>query len=341
MRQASQRALLRIGEFLLPVLLCNFLCPTVAGSQNISGTAVRGRKVEIDITIRDNSGQVLAAPANVKLLLNGVPCDEGLTSNGHISFTISNIGKVTAIVEAAGYEQGRNDASVSEPAEVQLEVSLQREKSSPSAPTPSPTDTPILAPKAKEALDKATQALRDDKLDAAQEALDQSVKLAPNNPQVLYAQGLLELKKHDWTEAQKVLERATQMEPGSARAFAALGMALCNQRKYSEAIPPLEKSLALDSDTGWETHWTLGESYYRTERFAEALKVSQVAQSEANGQVPEVDLLAARALTAVGRYEDSAKVLRDLLRNHSDGPAAVTARRFLERLTADGKIAKQ
>lgn len=339
-RGAIRSAPLRTVSVLLAIFLCNLLFPLAGSGQKISGVAVRGRQVEIEVTIRDSSGEILAVPANVKLLLNGMPCDEGLTSNGHISFTMSDIGKFTAVVEAAGYKPGRNDVSVSEPAKAQLEVSLQRENSSNSASGPSPADTPVLAPKAKEAIDKATQALRDDKLQDAEKALDQSAKLAPNNPQVLYAQGLLALKRHEWMEAQSALEKATQMEPNSARALAALGMALCNQKKYFEAIAPLEKSLALDPATGWETHWTLGESYYRTQRFAEALKASQLAEAESNGQVPEVDLLVARALTAVGRYEDSAKVLRELVKNHGDSPEAMTARRFIERLTTDGRIAK-
>ena len=70
----------------------------------------------------------------------------------------------------------------------------------------------------------------------------------------------------------------------------------------------------------------------------EALKVSQQAEAESNGRVPQVDLLLARALTAVGRYEDSAGVLRELFKNHGDVPEGATARRFLERLAADGKI---
>jgi tetratricopeptide (TPR) repeat protein len=184
------------------------------------------------------------------------------------------------------------------------------------------------------------QALREDNLVAAEEALDQSSKLAPNNPHVLYLQGLLALKKHEWTEAQAVLEKTTQMEPNSARALAALGMALCNQKKYAEAIAPLEKSLGLDPASGWETQWSLGESYYHNGRFDEALKVSQQAKAQSNGQAPQVDLLVARALAALGRYEDSAKVLRELL-SHGDGPEAATARRFLDRLTADGKIRPQ
>jgi hypothetical protein len=339
MHQPNQRVLLRIGAFLLPILVCNFLCPLVAWCQTNAGGRNRGGSVEVDVTIRDSSGEILSGQANVKLYLNGIPCDQGLTSNGRISFTMRDLGKFTVVVEAAGYESGQDDVKVSEPEKVQLVISLQRETSSNFAPVAA--ENPILAPKAKEALDKGMQALRNDKMVEAEKAIDQSLKLAPNNPHVLYVQGVLYLKMHEWTKAQSVLEKATQMEPNSARAQAALGMALCNQKKYAEAIPPLEKSLGLDPASGWETHWSLAESYYRSERFDEALKVSQQAEGESNGQVPQVDLLVARALTAVGRYEDSAKVLRELLKNHSNGPEAVTARRFLERLTADGKIQRQ
>jgi tetratricopeptide (TPR) repeat protein len=296
-------------------------------------------RVEIDVTIRDSSREILSVPADVKLYLNGTPCDEGSTTNGRLVFLIADLGDFTVVVEAAGYKPGQKDAKVPEPDKVQVEVNLERDTSSSFARGAG--GNPILAPKAKEALDKGMQALREDKLDEAEKALDEAIKLAPNNPNVLYVQGVLELKKRDWMKAQSVLEKVTQMEPNSARALAALGMALCNQKKYEEAIPPLEKSVQVDPASGWETHWSLAQSYYHSKRYEEALKVSQQAQAESNGLAPQVDLLVAEALTAVGRYEDSANVLRELLKNHSDGPEAVTARRYLERLTADGKIQQQ
>jgi tetratricopeptide (TPR) repeat protein len=254
-------------------------------------------------------------------------------------FVLHKLGDFTVLVEAAGYKLGQKDVSVSAEMKFDVEVRLQRDTSS--NVTPGAAGNPILAPKAKEALDKGKQALRDDKLDEAEKALDQAMKLAPNNPDVLYVQGVLDLKKREWIKAQSVLEKATQIEPNSARALAALGMALCNQKKYTEAIPALEKSVQVNPASDWETHWSLGESYYHSDRFDEALKVSQQAQAESNGQVPQVDLLVARALVAVGRYEDSANVLRELIKNHGDGPEAVTARRYLDRLTADGKIRQQ
>jgi len=341
MHQPIQRVLLRIGAFLLPILLGDFFCPLAARCQTNPGGVGghRGMHVEIEVTIRDSSREILSVPADVKLYLNGTPCDEGSTSNGRISFIISDLGDFTVIVEAAGYKPGQKDAKVPEPDKVQVEVNLERDTSS--SFTARTAGNPMLAPKAEEALQKGMQALRDDKLDEAGKALDQAMQLAPNNPNVLYMQGLLHLKKHEWTKAQSILEKATQIDPNSARALAALGMALCNQQKYAEAIPPLEKAVQLDAASGWETHWSLAQSYYRSARYEEALRASQQAQAESNGQVPHVSLLVAQALTAVGRYEDSAAVLRELLKNHSDGPEAATARRYLARLTADGKIRQQ
>ncbi|HKN23241.1 MAG TPA: tetratricopeptide repeat protein [Candidatus Acidoferrum sp.] len=341
MHQPNQRVLLRNGVLLLPILLGSSLCPPAARCQtNVGGGLTRrGFQIEIDVTIRDGTRDILAVPANVKLYCNGTPCEEGSASNGRIRFIMNGIGDFTITVQAPGYKLGQKEVKVSEPDKVQVEVNMERDPSS--SFKPATAGDPILAPKAREALDKGMQALRDGKLDEAEKALDQAMQLAPNNPNVLYMQGVLNLKKHEWTKAQSVLEKATQIDPNSARALAALGMALCNQRKYAEAIPPLEKSVQLDSASGWETHWSLAESYYHSARFDEALKASQQAQTESNGQVPHVALLVAQALTAVGRYEDSATVLRELLKNHGDGAEAVTARRYLERLTANGKIRQQ
>ncbi len=87
---------------------------------------------------------------------------------------------------------------------------------------------------------------------------------------MLYAQGVLDLKRRDWPQAQAVLEKATQVDPNHARLFAALGMALCNQKKYEQAVAPLERALELDPNSGWETHWSLAQSYYHLERYDDA-----------------------------------------------------------------------
>ena len=164
------------------------------------------------------------------------------------------------------------------------------------------------------------------------------MRLAPGNPDVLYVQGLLDLKQQKWQQAQTVLEKAAQFDPDSARTLAALGMALCNQGNHEAAIAPLTKSLQLDPTGRWETQWALAKSYYALQRYDEALKLSQESLEKSNGSAPEIMLLVAQSLTAVGRYEDAAEILRQFVRDHENRPEVITARRWLGQLTSDGKI---
>jgi tetratricopeptide (TPR) repeat protein len=117
-------------------------------------------------------------------------------------------------------------------------------------------------------------------------------------------------------------------------------MALSDQGRYDAAISPLEQSLKLDAHSGYETHWTLAKAYYHQQQYDEAVKESQIALNGSNGKAPEIELLLAQSLTAAGKYEDAGQALRDFLKSHSDRPEAPTARRWLERLTTDGKLAK-
>jgi Flp pilus assembly protein TadD len=112
-----------------------------------------------------------------------------------------------------------------------------------------------------------------------------------------------------------------------------------NQGKFEEAIAPLEKSVQLEP-AGWETRSTLAQAYYQHEQYEEALKSSQQALANSNGKAPQIELLVAQSLTALGRYEDSAQTLRDFLKDHADHPEAPRARRWLDRMAKDGKIRK-
>ncbi|MGB8325668.1 MAG: tetratricopeptide repeat protein [Candidatus Acidiferrum sp.] len=300
---------------------------------------VRGFRGEIDVTVLDNLGHPISVAAAVKVLHDGAPYDQGITNRGHVFFMVPALGEFTVSVEAAGYKSAQKDVSVTMEAKYDVEINLQPDTSP--GFTPGTAGQPILAPKAKEALGKGIQALRDNKLDEAQKALDEAMKLAPSNPDVLYAQGVLDLKQRDWVKAQSVLEKAVQIEPNRPRSLSALGMTLCNQRKYAEAVVPLEKALQLDPSSDWQTHYALGQTYYYLERYDEALKTAQQAQTKANGQAPGVDLLVAQVLTAVGRYKDSAQVLRELLKRNPSGPEAATAQHYLDRLTADGKVPRE
>jgi outer membrane protein assembly factor BamD (BamD/ComL family) len=315
-----------------------WLYPNSASCQDSGdeGTISRGEFAEISVTVRDNSGQPITTSATVKLSKNGIPIDQSTSSHGRAFFVPHSLGDFSISVDAAGFKPAQKDISLSVPVKAEIDIYLQAENASNvSVGVPG---KPVLAPKAKEALVKAIQALGEDKLDQAQKHMNEVMKLAPGHPEVLYVQGMLDLKRAKWADAETSLEKANELDPGQARILSALGMALCNQKKYDQAIPPLEKSLQLAPAAAWETQATLTKAYYYQGQYEQALKLAEQAHAQTQGSAPQVELLLAQCLTAVGRYEDSAQVLREFLKNNPNGPDSATARRWLDGLAANGKI---
>ena len=338
MQFLQQLRSLRDLAILVFLILGSGAVSPAAYPQDSSGdtTGNRGNRAEVSITVRDNSREVVSVPASIKLLHDGIPINQTITSRGRAFFILPNFGDYTIAVEAVGYKPSQRDISVNVAVKYEMDINLLKE-ADPNSVSGVP-GAPLLAPKAKEALEKGMQALKEDNLRQADKYLQEAMKLAPGNPDVLYIQGVLDLKQQDWTKAQTILEKATQIDPNHARAYSALGMALCNQKKYNDAISPLEKSLQLETNAGWETHWALAESYYHQERYEDALKQSQQAKTQANGRVPQVELLYAKSLTAMDRFEDAAQALRDFLKEHANDKDAPTAQRWLDGLKANGKI---
>jgi Flp pilus assembly protein TadD len=335
--------LFRFARILALAGACAGLLATVAlpslAQDSSAESGVRGNRPELSITLRDGSGEPIAAAGTVKVYRNGVPAGQSPSHNGRAFFILDNLGDYTILADATGYQSGRQDVSLTIAIKAEVDIVLKR--------TPGPNETSgvpgkaVLAPKAKDALEKGLQALGSGDLKEANKFAGEAMKLAPGHPDVLYLQGVLDLKERNFVEAQNVLEKATQVDPSHAHAFAALGMAFSDQGKYDLAISPLEQSLKLDANSGYEAHWALAKAYYHQQQYDAAVSESQVALNASNGKAPEIEMLLAQSLTAAGKFEDAAQTLRNFIKNHADRPEVATARRWLERLTADGKISKQ
>jgi tetratricopeptide (TPR) repeat protein len=317
-------------------MLCVYPSNVRCQDSGDQGTMIRGDRAEISITVRDASGTIVTVPATVRLDKNGMPSDQSSTSHGRAFFIPRGLGDFTIVVEAAGYKSAQKDISLAIAGKVEVDIYLQRElASNESVGVPG---KPILAPEAQKAFTKGTQALREGKLDEAEKELSKAANLAPANPDILYVQGMLYLRRRNWEKAESVLQKSNQIEPNQARVLSALGMALCNEQNYEKAIAVLEKSIELEPNASWETDWALAKAYYFHEQYDQALKIAEQAHTTSHGTSPQAELLLAQCLTAMGRFEDSAQVLREFLKSNAQGPEAVTARRWLDNLTADGKI---
>jgi Flp pilus assembly protein TadD len=325
-------ALLVAGGLALPA-------SALAQDSSAETNMFRGDRPEISVTVRDSGGAEIAAPATVRIYRSGVPTDSGTTRKGRVFFMLPSTGEYSVQVSATGYESGQRDISI--PVALKAEVEFTLKRTAEHNETTGVPAGPVLAPKAKEAFEKGLQALGAGKIKDAQKYSGEAMDLAPGHPDVLYLQGVVDLNLRNFADAQDVLEKATQIDPTHARAQAALGMALSDQGKYEEAIPSLEKSLELNNgNPNWETQYALAQAYYKLEKYPEAAKTAQAALSSSNGKAPEIELLVAQSQVATGKYDEAAAALRDYEKNHGDRPDAAKAKRWLDRLVADGKVAK-
>jgi hypothetical protein len=314
-------------------------CAVVAQDSSAETNMFRGDRPEISVTVRDSGGAEIASPATVRVYRSGVQTDQGTTRKGRVFFMLPSTGEYSVQVSATGYESGQKDIAI--PVALKTEVEFNLKRTAEANETTGVPAGPVLAPKAKEAFDKGLQALGAGKIKDAEKYSGEAMTLAPGHPDVLYLQGVVDLNLRNFADAQEVLEKATQIDPTHARAQAALGMALSDQGKYEEAVPSLEKSLELNAaDPNWETQYALAQAYYKLEKYPEAAKTAQAALTKSNGKAPEIELLLAQSLVATGKYDDAARALRDYVTNHSDRPDAAKAKRWLDRLVADGKVAK-
>ena len=322
--------------FLLSLLLgLVFVFPSGAQDTGTAATEFHGKGVAIDVVVHGPSGQPVSSSVMVKLFHGSAPAGRAETTAGRAELVVNEVGEFTVVVQAGGYANAQKDFSINSAGRAEVDVYLQSLSANPDVVP----GRPLLAPKAKKAVDEGLKAFGANNLAEAQKHASQAMRLAPGHPDVLYLQGVILLKQRDWSKAQEILEKAVHLDSSHANALAALGMALCDQGKYDAAVTPLEKALHLNpAPVSWDTRSALARAYYQQGRYDQALQMSQDAWSSSHGKAPEIELLLAQSLSAVGRYEDAAQRLREFLHDYADRREAATARRWLDRLVSDGKI---
>jgi len=252
-------------------------------------------------------------PAAVRLYSSeGIPMGQlSVGSGGKVTFQNVHPGNYRVEVEASGYDRGQGEAILPMAGEVHVEIYLHPESKTDPEVVLVP-GTPILAPKAKKEMDAGLEALRRKDLNKAQKHLEKAGQMAPTHPEVLYLRGMLYAQMNDLLRAEGLLDKATQMDPQRAPAQTALGVVLANERKFAAALPPLGKALELDASS-WEARWALARCLYYQRKYQAAAEESRQALRDSNGKAPEIGLVVAASLTALGRYEESAAILRDFL----------------------------
>src|SRR5260370_2374560 len=229
----------RRSRSLLPPLLALLFSPVAARCQDgvDEQAAISGNNAVIVVNVRDSSGSPIGVPAVVKLFRSGgLPNGQATTARGRAIFTPQNLGEFSVIVEAPGYKPGHEEVSV--PIPVKAEVDVYLEPESDATGTVGLTGGPVLAPKAKEVLSKALQALQANNLEEAEKRLSEAMRLAPGHPDVLYLQGVWYLRRGKWAEGQSGLEKPTQIDAKHPAGLPAPATAPSHPTHHHPHIPP-------------------------------------------------------------------------------------------------------
>jgi tetratricopeptide (TPR) repeat protein len=283
------------------------------------------------VYLRTPMGEPLNVPAIVQLFkFDGTPYGR-TTAQGIAPVVFSGLGPGGYYVEvsAPGFQTTREEASVIVPITAEVHVYMRPEVSAVTSATEA--GPPILAPKARKEVDQGLDALRANDLKEAQKRLGRAAELAPGHPDVFYLLGVLYIRLNEFAKARSALEKATQLDPNHARALAALGTVLSNQGEYPTAIPMLKKAMELNNQA-WETQWTLASAEYHERQFEQARVHAQQALNMAQGKAPEIQLLLAQALAALGQRQKAAEELDSFLRKYPDHAKVPLARRWLANL---------
>src|SRR5207247_6581759 len=130
---------------------------------------IRGDHAELSITIKENSSQLIGPLVTVKVYRRGTLSGQMTTSKGRTVFILNELGDYVITADAIGYRSAQKDISVPVSVAAEEEIGLQRD----STESLGRDARPLLAPKAKQATDKALQALKVNKLDQAEKFLDE------------------------------------------------------------------------------------------------------------------------------------------------------------------------
>lgn len=285
------------------------------------------------VRVRTVRGTPLMGGAIVRLMSRVGVFDQTTSTadGGEAVFTNVLVGNYIAEVSALGYLKAQEDILVHMAANnVTVVVNLVPEPEP--GTRPGPNVIPVLAPKAQAEIDKALEAMRKDDLPEARKRLEKVQKMAPGHPDVYYLLGMLFLQMSDPAPAKANFEKATAIMPTHARALAALGDVYTRENNYPAAIRALEKSLEGDPDV-WQTQGLLAQALHHEKLYERAKLHAARAVELSRGKSPEVQLLLAQCLLALGQKEQARPHLEAFLKEAPNDPSAAAVRKMLEPAT--------
>ncbi len=144
--------------------------------------------------------------------------------------------------------------------------------------------------------------VNESRFEEAARELDEALKLAPGDPDVMVDAAIASFRANDVKKARQLAESVVAGNPRNAHAQNVLGRIEFSRGDFPAAIRDLQASVALQED--FETSYILGVAYLQAKRFADGQKWFQRVQ-ETMGESAALHVLIGRAYL-IGHFPESA-----------------------------------
>ncbi len=165
------------------------------------------------------------------------------------------------------------------------------------------------------------------RLAEAQVALTRARQSAPNDPEISYQLGVVNMALGQFAQAEGDLREALALEPRAPRVLTALGRLAIQRGAPDAAVELLRQAIAADASYG-EAHAELGRALLARRALPEAIRELELAR-QLGVQSAEASLALGMAYHATGRRQQAREALRQAL---ALNPGDAEAQRLLRAL---------
>lgn len=290
------------------------------------GDSVRGASSSnVYVSVREPNGLPVTESATVTLScpLQGVKLSGPTKNTALAQFSNIPAGDCFVEVSAPGYKTTRERAPVTDSlVSVNQYLYVYLHPASENA---------VVAGRAKISLDvlkemdKGAEAMRKNHPDDARKHLLKAADSSPQNPDVQYLLGTLEISQNHNDAAADRFQRAIALYPTHEHALLALGALQLHNKDTAESVTTLERAVQANT-MSYRSQYYLAAAYLQKHDYADAKLHAQKAIDLGAGKTPMTYTLMGEILAGEGDRDAARHQFEKVLHDYPSDPAAVVAK---------------
>jgi tetratricopeptide (TPR) repeat protein len=285
------------------------------------------------VSVRESTGLPVGATATVNLSCPLAGLDlSGPTQGASAQILFRNvpIGDCNILVSAPGYKTAKDRTEILQSVTARNQyvfIYLHPESESvTSAARPAVVPLGLI----KE-MDKAMEAMQKKREAEARKHLDKAARIAPENPDVAYLQGMIELDHNNYSAAEPYFQKAVSSSHAPERALLSLGYVQVKSNQSAAAVDTLEKALQANR-TSSRAHLLLADAYAQLQNYPKAQEHAQRAEEFGSENAAPARTLLGEILAAQGNREGAKLEFEAVLHDFPGAASAAAAKEGLANL---------